>query len=353
MKRIAIVGCGRIAQTHGLCIQDLGYELVAVTSRTRQSAESYAERYPELRADWLTDPDWMTLPARAKLREQFKKPTVFPDIASMKTCGPLDAVIVASNHSSHCPLVETVAQTLEVKTILCEKPMAMSLAECRRMVEICKARNIRLAVYQDSFLRRPYFIQARRLLDQKQIGQLEFIRGNGGSSLMDISVYVWAAILHLTRSSGVRRIEAFLESDGKRVSNECLHEDRATVHFHLENELHGVLWTNQPDPRGFYLRFDGTEGSLEISFLRSPSLRIWQSGMRCWEVLAPPPCSYDYNRLLLEGVVSDDPAFRDFNGESAIRATLPIFATWQSHHERRGIDLLNENVTFEIPRAAA
>jgi len=50
MKKIALIGCGNIAKLHGLCIQELGYELVGVASRTQASAKKYAANYILLRA---------------------------------------------------------------------------------------------------------------------------------------------------------------------------------------------------------------------------------------------------------------------------------------------------------------
>lgn len=186
-KRIAIIGCGEIAKTHGLCIQDLNFQLVVVTSRTRRSAETFADSYPELRADFLGAEEWVRRPQRDKLRKMFPTPVVYADVDDMRNAGPLNAVIISTHPDSHCNLTCRVAERLDTKTILCEKPMALSFDEGQRTIAACKEKGIRLAVYNDSHLTRHHFQYARKMLLQGQIGKVEFVRASSTSTLMNWS----------------------------------------------------------------------------------------------------------------------------------------------------------------------
>ncbi len=348
MKRIAIVGCGAIAKTHGLAIQDLGFECVAVTDIRPDAASMYACNYPELRADWLTSAEWMTLPARAKLREMFQPPKVYPTLAAMKDAGPLDAVIIGTLPPSHCDLT-CEAAALGAKAVLCEKPMAMSVAQCQRMIDVCKARGTRLAVYHEGMPRLKQFGEARQIVCSGQIGKVEFIRANTLYSLMDWSTYLWAGILHLLPGRQITRIEAMLDCTKKSVIFGHAHEDRSTVHFSLDDGAHGVLFTGQNGFSSNGIRVDGSEGSIEVSFMSAPTLRHWRQGSRSWDVVTPPrACTYDDRRAFLGGVLMGDPFYECFDGVSALRSTLPVFAAWQSHFQRRPVQM-TEPIPFEIP----
>ena len=348
MKRIAIVGCGAIAKTHGLAIQDLGFECAAVSSSRLEAAQTFAANYPELRADWLTADEWRPAAARAKLRELFKSPTVYPTFAAMREEAPFDAIIIATPPGSHCELV-CEAAAMGTKAILCEKPMAMSEKQCRKMVEVCQQHGVRLAVYHEAMMLLRHFSEARRIIGTGQIGKVEFIRANTLCSLMDWSPYLWAGILHMLPGRKIDLIEATLDCAKKAVTFRHAQEDRATVHFVLNDDTHGVLFTGRKDFSNHGIRIDGTQGSLEISFISAPTLRVWSQGTRSWEVVTPPrACSYDDRREFLEGIVTGDPHYDTFNGASAIPSTLPIFAAWQSHLERRPIKMADA-ISFEIP----
>jgi hypothetical protein len=94
---------------------------------------------------------------------------------------------------------------------------------------------------------------------------------------------------------------------------------------------------------------DGSEGSIEASFLSAPTLRHWRQGTKSWEVVTPPRnLMYDDRRDFLEGIVRGDPFYGAFNGISALRSTLPVFAAWQSHCEHRPVEL-DAPIPFEIP----
>ena len=56
-----------------------------------------------------------------------------------------DLVLIATTADSHRELVELAARS-GAKAILCEKPMATSVADCDAMIAACRASGTRLAV---------------------------------------------------------------------------------------------------------------------------------------------------------------------------------------------------------------
>src|SRR5581483_282794 len=74
---------------------------------------------------------------------------------------------VATEHDRHAAQVVAAAEA--GKHVLCEKPMALTAAECRRMIEACRAAGVFLSV---AYYRR-YYPKVRRmkaLLDDGLIG---------------------------------------------------------------------------------------------------------------------------------------------------------------------------------------
>ncbi len=95
-----------------------------------------------------------------------------------------EVVIVATTAPSHEPLVNVAAER-SAKYILCEKPMATSIAACDRMIETCKRHGCHLAVnHQMRFMEQ--YTQPRQMLESDEFGGLAsitVIAGNFGISM--------------------------------------------------------------------------------------------------------------------------------------------------------------------------
>src|SRR5437773_1972103 len=68
----------------------------------------------------------------------------YGDLAAFLDDPELDAVYISSELYRHC--AETIACAEAGKHVLCEKPMALDPGECARMIDACRAHNVRLAV---------------------------------------------------------------------------------------------------------------------------------------------------------------------------------------------------------------
>ena len=143
--RWGIIGCGDVTEVKsGPGFQKTaGSALVAVMRRDRAKAEDYARRHGVLRvhdtaADLIGDPE-------------------------------VDAVYIATTPSSHCELALQVAGA--GKPCLVEKPMALTYADCVRMIEAFRQADQPLWV---AYYRRalPRFLKARELLQAGAIGRV-------------------------------------------------------------------------------------------------------------------------------------------------------------------------------------
>ena len=85
-----------------------------------------------------------------------------------------DLCIVATHPELHCTMVEECAAAPATRAIICEKPMALSLAECDRMIAACERAGVLLQINHNRRWN-PHWIQARRLLAAGAIGELNYI----------------------------------------------------------------------------------------------------------------------------------------------------------------------------------
>jgi 1,5-anhydro-D-fructose reductase (1,5-anhydro-D-mannitol-forming) len=77
---------------------------------------------------------------------QYNIPLAFDSAAELCRSPEVDAVLVTTPDAFH--LADVLLATEHGKPVLCEKPMAMNAAECRRMVEAARQANVLLGVAQ-------------------------------------------------------------------------------------------------------------------------------------------------------------------------------------------------------------
>lgn len=124
----------------------------------------------------------------------------------------VDAVYIGLPNSMHCEY--TVRAAAAGKQVLCEKPMAISSAECRRMIDACAKAKVKLMIaYRVQY--DPTWIEGIQRIRDGWIGELESFQGGffnqqpegvwrlnrrlgGGGSLLDVGIYPLNAIRHIT-----------------------------------------------------------------------------------------------------------------------------------------------------------
>ncbi|HEY5329437.1 MAG TPA: Gfo/Idh/MocA family oxidoreductase [Acidobacteriaceae bacterium] len=124
----------------------------------------------------------------------------------------IDAVYIGLPNSMHCEYTIRAAEA--GKHVLCEKPMAISSAECRRMIDACRKANVRLMIaYRIQY--DPTFARVAELIRSGALGQIQAFDGAfpgyepagawrlnrklaGGGSLFDLGIYPLNTIRFLT-----------------------------------------------------------------------------------------------------------------------------------------------------------
>lgn len=208
--RWGIVGTGNIAKifARDMPLAD-GAELVAVGSRSGEKANEFGNMF--------------NVPKRY---DSYKAIANDPDI---------DVVYVATPHPMHH---EVVINLLNAgKNVLCEKPMAMNVAETREMIEA--ARNNGRFLMEAVWTRfRPAMVKVREFLNDGSIGDVQYMTATmgwqnpfdadfrlfnkalGGSALLDAGVYA-VQMVHMVLGEPIETVSvATLGESG--VDENCM-----------------------------------------------------------------------------------------------------------------------------------
>lgn len=164
------------------------------------------------------------------------------------------------------------------KHILCEKPMALTLKECKEMIEACQKNKVKLAL---GFMMRfhAYNRKAKEMVEKGILGRIVFARAQlscwyppiegawrqdpklgGGGSLMDMGNHN-IDLLEFILNSKAREVFCFTDS----LAHEYPVEDSATVLVRFQNGAQGVIdsFFSVPDASSKnILEIYGTKGSI-------------------------------------------------------------------------------------------
>ncbi len=146
--RIGIVGSRFIANVHAQAIrQTPGVELVAAASPTPEHVWEFHRRWDVAH--------------------------VFQDYRDMLSSGFIDAITVACPNDLHAEV--TIAAAKAGLHVLVDKPLAVTLDECDRMIEACKAAGVVL-MYGENLCFAPKYARAKELADEGALGNIYYVR---------------------------------------------------------------------------------------------------------------------------------------------------------------------------------
>ena len=84
----------------------------------------------------------------------------------------VNAVYIATNNSTHAEF--TVRAAAAGKHVLCEKPMATSVAECQQMIDACRSNHVRLMIAYRKYFE-PGALHLKSLVKNGKFGRLKIL----------------------------------------------------------------------------------------------------------------------------------------------------------------------------------
>jgi glucose-fructose oxidoreductase len=249
--RYAVVGLGHIAQVAVLpafAHANRNSKLVTVVTNDRTKGQEIAQKY--------------------KLDQTYT-------YSEYERClEEVDAVYVALPNSMHAEY--TIRAAKAGVHVLCEKPMAVTVDECQRMIRACAANRVKLMIaYRLHF--EEINLKAIDLIRQGRIGDPKFFNssfsmtvrpGNirtqselGGGTLYDIGLYCINAARYLFRSEPTE-VLAMSASSGSKKLSEIDESSAALLRFNQERLAAFVTSFNASDVSSY--RIVGTKGQIRV-----------------------------------------------------------------------------------------
>lgn len=273
------LGAGLAAAASGACAaprtRKVGYAIVGLG------------RYAELIMSKFTECDQSRLVALvsgtpAKLQrfgEQYNIPAShrysYADFDRIRDNPDIDVVYVILPNALHAEY--TVRAAKAGKHVMCEKPMAISVAECRTMIAACRAAGRKLMIgYRSRFqphnrlaidLAKKGFVGPTRIITadhgfNAQPNQWRLERKwSGGGSLMDIGIYSLNAARYLTGEEPVE--VSAIESTDRNDPRFRTVEDRISFLLRFPSGIEASCVSSYSSNHNMY-RVTGTEGHIEL-----------------------------------------------------------------------------------------
>ncbi|UCC63994.1 MAG: Gfo/Idh/MocA family oxidoreductase [Anaerolineae bacterium] len=325
---IGLIGCGRWGQILARAIQGLdGARMAAVQNRTLSTAQEFGAS--------------MGVPAYATFQELLADPNV-------------EAVLVANPHSLHEEVAVAAAEA--GKHIFCDKPLAIDVAACYRMIDATEKHGVKMMCGQVTRLY-PVYRRAAEVVKSGRLGQLAAV--NVADMVHIDRVRWWArsgtmgALLH---SPGVHAIDYLLSVCGRATSVSAF-ESRVRVQPGVDYQdslfllvvfesgaIGGVECSVScltPDRRCHMigtqgsLRFDPTESWIEVASWKGEQERI-EVGPSDRRGRLNVGVNAELESFIKWVTLDAEPILTAWDG---LRAVEIIDAAYQSIAQRRAIDL--------------
>ena len=166
----------------------------------------------------------------------------------------LDGVVICSENVYHAPLVHLAAE--KTSNILCEKPLATTVADAQAMIDHCRATGTRL---QTAFPVRfsPAMQQLKALLDRQELGKVYSVKCtnhgsmpggwfcdralSGGGAVIDHTVHVIDLLRWFWNSEVV---DLYAEIGSKVLHPDMDIDDVGLLSFEFANGIYGTLDTS-------------------------------------------------------------------------------------------------------------
>jgi predicted dehydrogenase len=243
--RIGLVGAGFIVrECHLAAYRDVGFNPYAIASRQREHAESVAQMY--------------------------KIPHVYDSWQDLVNDEKIEILDIAVPPDCQLAIVREAVKQKHIKGILCQKPLAMNLAEAKEIVSLCRAAGIKCGV--NSNMRYDPSIRALKTLLNNDILGLPVL-----ATIEMRAIPHWQGFLQKydrieILNMGIHHIDSFryLFGDPRKITALARRDPRTTFKhidgisqytFKYDNELMaGSLddvwaWAGEGSEKDFYIKW--------------------------------------------------------------------------------------------------
>ncbi|MGB0386304.1 MAG: Gfo/Idh/MocA family protein [Ardenticatenaceae bacterium] len=233
---------------------------------------SCLQKLPDVEVSGIYDDD---IERGQEMAAQFGVP-FFEDAQALLDIG-LDGVIICSENAKHRPMVELAAG--QTGYILCEKPIATTLADAQFMIDICAERGSKLQIaYPVRFS--PPIQRMKQAIEQGTLGRILSAKCTnhgsmpgrwfivpelaGGGAVIDHTVHVIDVLRWFWQTEVT---EVYAEVGDNLLHPELGTDDAGLLSFKLANGVYGTLDTSWSRPDSY-----PTWGDVKIELLGEKGL---------------------------------------------------------------------------------
>ncbi len=216
-------------------------------------------------------------------------PAYFTDYHELIRSAEIDAVAIAAPNDLHFDACLAAAEA--GKHVLCEKPLAMSLAQSDRMVEACRQAGVVL-FYAENLLFAPMYNKVRDLAKKGAVGVPFLVKQSqshggpyspwfwdvdrsGGGVLLDMGCHSIHSICY-TMGEWPEAVTATARQ--YKHADKGRGEDHTTVLLHFPGNRLGIAENSWAMPGGTdYLEVYGPEGRLTANLERGAALTMYRA----------------------------------------------------------------------------
>lgn len=253
----AIAGCGSIGHAHMAGYQQAGVEVIAVADPLPIARGEYLDRYG-IRQGYAT------------VEEMMEK--AGPEIVSVCTWHPLH------------PAPTIAAARGGARAVICEKPMATSVGQARRMLEACQASGAKLVIsHQRRFT--PGWEKGRQLVQEGAVGQPLWVNCKVANGLLNCGTHAIDGARFVLGEPQAQWVMGAVMRYSDRYERATPIEDACMGLVQLEGGLQLFVQSDlyiEPESGDGAGRFQiqGSEGMIDVSVNR---VRLFDGRGNGWE----------------------------------------------------------------------
>jgi UDP-N-acetylglucosamine 3-dehydrogenase len=318
----AILGCGRVAGGHAN----------AYSGRDNVHTVAGAEVDPGRRDEFADAHDI---------------PKMYSDYGALLAEARPDIVSVCTWPGLHAEMTATAAEA-GVKAVHCEKPMAVSLRECREMVAACDANGAKLVIgHQHRWDGNANVATA--LVAEGAIGELQWIYGYCGSrDLLANGTHVVDLVRFLVDDSPARTVMGQIDRPEPKVDFGHEVEHSAIAHIYFENGVRAFIEQGDVAPPPYAFQLIGTAGSISLNAPDGHAMRvITVDGERDVDVPAVNAKRAEVDALL---TWLDGGQPHPCRGENGVKTHEILMAVYESSRRHGAVSLPLDTDEFPLLR---
>jgi len=318
--KTAILGVGRMGQRHIQVVRDLKLELVGICDQ---------------------NPDTLSTVGR---EHDLAAERQFTDVSTLLEQTLPECVVIATTAPTHSPYTCLAAEA-GAKYILCEKPMAVSLSECDRMLDACRSNNVKLAInHQMRFMEQ--YIEPKRIAESEAFGGLKSVTVVAGNFGMAMNGTHYFEMFRYMTDEAPEEVTAWFS--GEKVGNPRgpQFEDRAgSVRITTASGKRFYMDISADQGHGMKVIYSGAYGQIMIDELAGdmyvdvreeqyrelPTTRYGMPRVASASKIAPADSTAP-TRAVLEALLKDENPPTGEDGRLAVAALVAAYVSAENGH---------------------